>query len=170
MGQCAAAFYAFVPSSLNVNDYSAPPCHHRPLQIRTLLPGVASERTTPDCALQHETATTYDEILVGRLVVLTGGLLLNDGCATAACVVPSLKLHNQFRLACEASPTIAELAALDLAADALLQLRVTSAAVLLDSRAALQLLATDSCRHPVATCIARKLEAAQDLGCDFLLQ
>ncbi|XP_037290898.1 uncharacterized protein LOC119186339 [Rhipicephalus microplus] len=169
MGQCAAAFYALIPSSPDVNDYSAPPCHHRPLKIRTQLPGVASKRTTPVCALRHETAATFDE-LSGRLLVFTDGSVLNDGCAAAACVVPSLELHNQCRLACEASSTIAELAALDLAADALIQLRAPSAAVLSDSRAALQLLAQDARRPPVATRIARKLEAVQDLGCDLVLQ
>ncbi|XP_037276809.2 uncharacterized protein LOC119169911 [Rhipicephalus microplus] len=169
MGQCAAAFYALIPSSPDVNDYSAPPCHHRPLKIRTQLPGVASKRTTPVCALRHETAATFDE-LAGRLLVFTDGSVLNDGCAAAACVVPSLELHNQCRLACEASSTIAELAALDLAADALIQLRAPSAAVLSDSRAALQLLAQDARRPPVATRIARKLEAVQDLGCDLVLQ
>ncbi|XP_075740081.1 uncharacterized protein LOC142786333 [Rhipicephalus microplus] len=170
MGQCAAAFYALVPSSTDVNDYSAPPCHHRPLKIRTRLPGVASKRTTPVCALRHETAATFDELLARRLLVFTDGSVLNDGCATAACVVPSLELHNQCRLACEASSTIAELAALDLAADALIQLRVPSAAVLSDSRTALQLLAQDARRPPVATRIARKLEAVEDLGCDLVLQ
>ncbi|KAH8019823.1 hypothetical protein HPB51_022557 [Rhipicephalus microplus] len=57
---------------------------------------------------------------------------------------PSLELHNQCCLSCEASSTIAEFTVLDLAANALLQLRVPSAAVLLDSSAALQLLAQDS--------------------------
>ncbi|XP_075739590.1 uncharacterized protein LOC142790040 [Rhipicephalus microplus] len=170
MGQCAAAFYALVPSSPDVNDYSAPPCHHRPFKIRTRLPGVASKRTTPVCALRHETAATFHELLAGRLLVFTDGSVLNDGCAAVACVVPSLELHNQCRLACEASSAIAELAALDLAADALIQLRVTSAAVLSDSRAAPQLLAQDARKPPVATRIARKLEAVQDLECDLMLQ
>ncbi|KAH8033090.1 hypothetical protein HPB51_006400 [Rhipicephalus microplus] len=170
MGQCAAAFYALIPSSPDVSDYSAPHCHHRLLKLRTWLPGLASKRTTPVCALRHETATTFDELLAGRLLVFTNGSVLNDGCATAVCVVPSLELHNQCRPACEASSMIAELTALDLAAYALLQLRVPSAAVLSDLSAALQLLAQDCRRPPVATRITRKIDAVQDLGCDLLLQ
>ncbi|KAL1475673.1 hypothetical protein MTO96_037115 [Rhipicephalus appendiculatus] len=74
----------------------------------------------PACVLRQETAATLDDHLAGRLLLLTDGSVLKDGWAAAACVVPSLELHNQSRSVCEASSTAAELAALDLATDVLL--------------------------------------------------
>uniref|UniRef100_L7LYN9 Putative tick transposon n=1 Tax=Rhipicephalus pulchellus TaxID=72859 RepID=L7LYN9_RHIPC len=170
MGQCAAAFSALVPSTPDVNIHSAPPSRHRPLTICAHIPGVRSKRSTPVCALRQETAATLDDRLSGRLHLFTDGSVLRDGSAAAACVIPSLELHNQCRLVCEASSTIAELAALDLAADALLQLQVSSAAVITDSRPALQLLARGYRGPPLAKSIVRRLEAVQDLGCDLILQ
>ncbi|KAH8042315.1 hypothetical protein HPB51_021399 [Rhipicephalus microplus] len=170
MGQCAAAFNALVLSSRDVNGHSSPPCRHRPRKIRTRLRGLAGKRPTPECVLRHETAATFHGLLAGRLLVFTDGSGQNDGRATAACVLHSLELLSECRFACEVLSTIAELAVLDLAADALLGKRVPSAAVLSDSRAALQLLAQDSRRALVATRIVRKLEVAQDLGCDLVLQ
>ncbi|XP_075732591.1 uncharacterized protein LOC142775127 [Rhipicephalus microplus] len=162
MGQCATAFNALVPRSPDVNDYSTPPCRHHTLKIQTRLPGVASKRMTPECALWQETAGTFNDFLAGRLLVFSDGSVLNDGCATAARVVPSLKLHNQCRLACEASSTIAELQAFDLAAHDLLTL---------ESSVGVHSLGLTCCSPtPVAMRIAQKLEAAQDLGCDLVLQ
>ncbi|KAH8034352.1 hypothetical protein HPB51_023356 [Rhipicephalus microplus] len=48
--------------------------------------------------------------------------MFNDGRAAAACVVPSLKLHNQCCLAREALSTIAKVSVLDHAAGALFEL------------------------------------------------
>lgn len=129
-----------------------------------------SKRTTPACALWQETAATLDDRLAEHLRLFTDGSVLSDSSAAAACVVPSLELHNQCRVMCGVSSTIPEHATLDLAANALIELKVSSAAVLSNSRAALQLLARSFRGPPIATRIVRKLEAVQGLGCDLVLQ
>ncbi|KAH7987789.1 hypothetical protein HPB51_026533 [Rhipicephalus microplus] len=49
----------------------APPCWHRPVTIRTSIPGVRSERATPVSALRQETTATLEDQLAGRLRVFT---------------------------------------------------------------------------------------------------
>ncbi|KAH6940276.1 hypothetical protein HPB50_026472 [Hyalomma asiaticum] len=62
---------------------------------------------------------------------------LRHGSAAVPCVLPQLELQNQCRLPFEASSTVAELATLDPAAQALIEMRIYAAAFLTDSLAAL---------------------------------
>ncbi|KAH7932078.1 hypothetical protein HPB52_024890 [Rhipicephalus sanguineus] len=64
MGQCVAAYRALVTHSSDVNELGVPPYRHRPLTIRTNIPGVRSKRTTPASYRERGLATnSVDEFL-----------------------------------------------------------------------------------------------------------
>lgn len=124
MGWCATRFCALVPCILKVSYLGAPPCCYRPVMIRTSIRSVRSKSVIPECTLRQETAATLKDMLTGCLRVFTDGSVLVDGSAATACVVPSSEVHIQCRVVCEAFSKVAELAALNVAGDALLQLQV----------------------------------------------
>ncbi|XP_072145145.1 uncharacterized protein [Dermacentor andersoni] len=150
---------------------SWPPPHQRaPLHVRLDLPGVRSKHRTPLCAVQQEAAARIEDDLGGRTHLYADGSVLVDGSAAAACVAPDLGLSRQCRLSYRASSTTAELAGLHLAADILEESpHITSAAILCDSRAALQQLLLDERGPPLAQRLACRLHALQS-SCDLRLQ
>ncbi|XP_070395507.1 uncharacterized protein [Dermacentor albipictus] len=98
------------------------------------------------------------------------GSVLSDGSAAAACVAPALGISKQCRLYYRASSTTAELAGLHLAADILEESpHITSAAILCDSRSALQQLLLDEHAPPLAQRLAVRLHALQG-RCNLRLQ
>nr|XP_054920614.1 uncharacterized protein LOC129381625 [Dermacentor andersoni] len=93
------------------------------------------------------------------------------GSAAAACIAPSLGIENQCRLPCRASSTTAELVGIYLAADVLEQSpRITRAAILTDSRPALQQLLLEERAPLLAQRVACRLHALQQRGLDLRLQ
>ncbi|XP_065311909.2 uncharacterized protein [Dermacentor albipictus] len=150
---------------------SWPPPHQRaPLHVRLDLPGVRSKHRTPLCAVQQEAAAMIVDDLGGRTHLYADGSVLGDGSAAAACVAPDLGVSRQCRLSYRASSTTAELAGLHLAADILEESpHITSAAILCDSRAALQQLLLDERGPPLAQRLACRLHALQP-SCDLRLQ
>ncbi|KAH7985635.1 hypothetical protein HPB49_026336 [Dermacentor silvarum] len=116
------------------------PHRHRPPLIHTTIPGVRSKRNTPTCAILQEVAATFDERLFGRVKVFTDDSVLKKGSAAATCTIPELSTRKQCRIRGSCSSTLAELAALDLAADLVLEHLPPAVAILTDSRAALQTL------------------------------
>nr|XP_054921490.1 uncharacterized protein LOC129382122 [Dermacentor andersoni] len=150
---------------------SWPPPHQRaPLHVRLGLPGVRSKHRTPLCAVQQEAAARIEDDLGGRTHLYADGSVLVDGSAAAACVAPDLGISRQCRLSYRASSTTAELAGLHLAADILEESpHITSAAILCDSRAALQQLLLDERGPPLAQRLACRLHALQS-SCDLRLQ
>ncbi|XP_037560898.2 uncharacterized protein LOC119440022 [Dermacentor silvarum] len=111
-----------------------------------------------------------EEQLAGRVLVYTDGSVLRDGAASAACVAPELSAQFQCRVLCAVSSTHAELAAIDLAAELLLQLPVQRAAVLTDSRAALSILAGEDHGPTLARRLRCKLDGVCERGCDLVFQ
>ncbi|KAH8026289.1 hypothetical protein HPB51_019121 [Rhipicephalus microplus] len=105
------------------------------LRDESLLPDCSIAQT--QCVLQQETAAVIKQRLSGCLLIFTDGSVVADGAAAAACVIPALSLHGQYRLLFTASSTTAELTAIDLAADQLADLLPPTAAMLSDSRFAL---------------------------------
>ncbi|XP_077506793.1 uncharacterized protein LOC144116007 [Amblyomma americanum] len=124
-----------------------------------------SGRTKETAALLHEDCS-------GRVEINTDGSVLEGGAsAAAACVVPSLGIARQSCLTCSASSTTAEVAALHLAADLILETPDLSPAVILsDSRAALTTLRRAHHTLPMYANLDSKLRQARELGRDVLLQ
>ncbi|XP_070395457.1 uncharacterized protein [Dermacentor albipictus] len=148
-----------------------PPPHQRtPLHVCLDLPGVRSKHRTPLCAVQQEAAARIEDDLGGMTHLYADGSVLSDGSAAAACVAPALGITKQCRLYYRASSTTAELAGLHLAADILEESpHITSAAILCDSRSALQQLLLDERAPPLAQRVAVRLHALQG-RCNLRLQ
>nr|XP_050030530.1 uncharacterized protein LOC126526717 [Dermacentor andersoni] len=148
-----------------------PPPHQRtPLHVCLDLPGVRSKHRTPLCAVQQEAAARIEDDLGGRTHLYANGSVLSDGSAAAACVAPELGITKQCRLYYRASSTTAELAGLHLAADFLEESpHISSAAILCDSRSALQQLLLDERAPPLAQRLAVRLHALQG-RCNLRLQ
>ncbi|XP_075526569.1 uncharacterized protein LOC142558305 [Dermacentor variabilis] len=120
--------------------------------------------------MQQETAALIFEHLRDRLLVYTDGSVSSDGSAAAAFTAPDISASRQCRLRFPASSTVAELAAIDLAADLLLQqCAVSSAAILSDSRAALGMLKKDYAGLPFVQRVGSKLRHLVNQGCDLAL-
>ncbi|XP_070385219.1 uncharacterized protein [Dermacentor albipictus] len=169
MGQRATEFSALVASTPELLPVS--PHASALLDVNTTVPGVKSKRRTAVCAMQQETAALLHERLEGRLLVYTDGSVASDGSGAAACTAPDICATQQCRLRVVSSSTVAELAAIDLAADLLLQqCSVVSAAILSDSRAALCMLAKDYLGPPLVQRVGSKLRHLVSQGCDLALQ
>ncbi|XP_072145070.1 uncharacterized protein [Dermacentor andersoni] len=140
-----------------------PPPHQRtPLHVCLDLPGVRSKHRTPLCAVQQEAAARIEDDLAGMTHLYADGSAFSDGSAAAACVAPELGITKQCRLYYRASSTTAELAGLHLAADILEESpHITSAAILCDSRSALQQLLLDERAPPLAQRLAVRLHVLQ---------
>ncbi|XP_070384873.1 uncharacterized protein [Dermacentor albipictus] len=118
-----------------------------------------------------EAAARIQDDLAGRAHLYTDGSVLEDGSAAAACFAPSLALESQCRLPCRANSTIAELVGVHLAADALEQSpHIARAAILTDSRPALQQLLLEERAPLLAQRVACRLHALQQRGLDLRLQ
>ncbi|XP_075732420.1 uncharacterized protein LOC119185098 [Rhipicephalus microplus] len=143
---------------------ASPPPHHQPPEVHLCLEG-ATKRRTPAAALQQAASCKLQERLEGRLRVFTDGSVMPDGTAAAACVIPSRANSRQCRLPFPASSTAAELAGLHLAEDLLAEdIPLEPAAVLCDSKAALQTLA-NSRRAGLTACLLRaKVRTLTDTG------
>ncbi|XP_070379304.1 uncharacterized protein [Dermacentor albipictus] len=171
MGQRATEFSALVASTPQLLPLPVSPHAFAQLDVNTTVPDVKSKRQTAVCAMQQETAALLHERLGGRLLVYTDGSVASDGSGAAACTAQDICATRQCRLRVVWSSTVAELAAIDLAADLLLQQRsVFSAAILSDSRAALCMLAKDYLGPPLVQRIGSKLRHLVSQGCDLALQ
>ncbi|KAL1427901.1 hypothetical protein MTO96_003059 [Rhipicephalus appendiculatus] len=83
---------------------------------------------------------------------------------------PSLGVSRKCRLRCIASSTVAEMAAINLAADLIEEFpAIHQAAILTDSRAALAALEKGETRSPLGKRLYRKHQALQTTGCDIIL-
>ncbi|XP_037564908.1 uncharacterized protein LOC119444609 [Dermacentor silvarum] len=170
MGRRVVEFASLVGAGPSCAWLPPPPHRRRRLDIRITVPGVRGKRNTAACALRQETAAVIEEQLAGRVLVYTDGSVLRDGAASAACVAPELSAQFQCRVLCAVSSTHAELAAIDLAAELLLQLPVQRAAVLTDSRAALSILAGEDHGPTLARRLRCKLDGVCERGCDLVFQ
>ncbi|XP_050028306.1 uncharacterized protein [Dermacentor andersoni] len=154
--------------------HSSPPCrtyYSSLLDVNIAVPEVASKRRTAVCAMRQETASLLHERLAGRLLVYTDDSATPDGPGAAACTAPDISKTRQCRLRFAASSTVAELAAIDLAADILLEHpNIVSAAILTDSRAALCMLARDYAGVPLVVRVGCKLRHIVNQGCVLALQ
>ncbi|XP_070384815.1 uncharacterized protein [Dermacentor albipictus] len=161
--------------SLVVDPPPVPPTwpqpHQRtPLHVCLDLPGVGSEHRMPLCAVQQEAAARIEADLGGMTHLYADDSVLSDGSAAAACVPPEFGITKQCWLYYRASSTTAELAGLHLAADILEESpHITSAAILCDSRSALQQLLLDERAPPLAQRLAVRLHALQG-RCNLRLQ
>ncbi|KAH7956766.1 hypothetical protein HPB52_012551 [Rhipicephalus sanguineus] len=117
MGRRVSELRTIVPDTPPHRWPVTPPHHHAPLDVHMHIPGIKAKARTPIAAMQQECATLVSDQLCGRLLVYADGSVLPDGSAAAACVAPSLGETRRCRLPCIASSTVAELAAIDLAAD-----------------------------------------------------
>ncbi|XP_077512224.1 uncharacterized protein LOC144123228 [Amblyomma americanum] len=142
------------------------------LSIETAILGVRSEKNTPPCALQQETAALLHEEYSGRVEIYTDGSVLDAGASVAAaCAIPSLGITRQCRLPFSASSTTAEVAALHLAADHILETPDLSPAVVLsDSRAALATLQRADHTLPMYASLESKLRRVRNMCRDVSLQ
>ncbi|KAH7971849.1 hypothetical protein HPB52_003472 [Rhipicephalus sanguineus] len=163
----ALEYAALVPEMPHCDWLPIPPHRDRGLAISTIVPGVRCKKRTPQCALQ-ETAAVIDEHLSGRVLVYTDGSVTAEGSAAAACVAPTLEVTGKCRLPFAASSTTAELAALDLADDILVEFLPPAAAVLCDSRAGLLALARGERGALIAQRLFRKFTVIQNSGCDLV--
>nr|XP_050025126.1 uncharacterized protein LOC126519879 [Dermacentor andersoni] len=121
--------------------------------------------------MREQTASLLHERLAGRLLVYTDGSVTPDGSGAAYCTAPDISETCQCRLRFDVSSTVAELAAIDLAADLLLEhTNVVSAAILTDSHAALCMLARDYAGVPLVVRVGCKMRHIVNQGCDLVLQ
>ncbi|XP_050051976.1 uncharacterized protein [Dermacentor andersoni] len=119
----------------------------------------------------QETASLPHERLAGRQLVYSDGSVTLDGSGAAACTAPGISETRQCRRRFAVSSTVAELAAIDLAANLLLEHpNIVSAAILTDSRAALCMLARDYAGVPLVVRVGCKLRHIVNQGCDLALQ
>ncbi|XP_075750746.1 uncharacterized protein LOC142817582 [Rhipicephalus microplus] len=88
----------------------------------------------------------------------------------AASVIPALRDERKCRLPLPATSTTAELAALNLAADQLVELLPSSAVIFCDSRAALLTLARGENGSSIAQRLTRKFTVIVRSGCDVSFQ
>nr|XP_037288241.1 uncharacterized protein LOC119181158 [Rhipicephalus microplus] len=162
MGGLCLLYHQMVPD-LPV-PVTFPPPHHQPPEVHLCLEG-ATKRRTPAAALQQAASCKLQEQLVGRLQVFTEGSVMPDVNAAAACVIPSRANSRQCRLPFPASSTAVELAGLHLAVDLLAEdIPLEPAAVLCDSKAALQTLANSSRAGVTACLLTAKVQALTDAG------
>lgn len=173
MGKRAHELLTIVHDAPDFGWTATPPHRHTPLAISKTLPGVRTKARTPLAAMRQECTELVSDQLSGRLVVYVDGSVLDDGSAAAACVVPTVGEVRKCRLPTIASSQVAELAAINLAADFLSELQtvqtVNAAAILCDSRAALAALSHEAEGSPLVQRIARKLHAIQLCGCDLTI-
>nr|XP_037284109.1 uncharacterized protein LOC119176867 [Rhipicephalus microplus] len=162
MGGLCLLYHQMVPNP--PVPVASPPPHHQPPEVHLCLEG-ATKRRTHAAALQQAASGKLQEQLEGRLQVFTDGSVMPDGTAAAACVIPSRANNRHCRLPFPASSMAAELAGLHLAVDLLAEdIHLEPAAVLCDSKAALQTLA-NSRRAGLTACLLRaKVRALTDAG------
>ncbi|KAH8009239.1 hypothetical protein HPB51_013428 [Rhipicephalus microplus] len=168
MGRRALGYAALVPHPPSCGLILIPPHQDRGLEIKTTIPGVRSKKHTPQSDLHQETVATTEERLAGRVLLYTDGSVTADGSAAATCFAPSLGLREKFRLPISASCNASELAAVDLAANQLVDFLPQSTAVVCDSRAALLTLARGERGGPVAQRLVRKFAVIVRNGCNVL--
>nr|XP_037289671.1 uncharacterized protein LOC119183742 [Rhipicephalus microplus] len=162
MGGLCLLYHQMVPDP--PVPVASPPPHHQPPEVHLCLEG-ATKRRTPAAALQQAASCKLQEQLEERLQVFTDGSVMPDGTAAAACVIPSRANSRQCRLPFAASSTAAELAGLHLAVDLLAEdIPLEPAAVLCDSKAALQTLANSRPAGLTACLLAAKVRAITDAG------
>ncbi|KAL3217362.1 hypothetical protein MRX96_032481 [Rhipicephalus microplus] len=107
--------------------------------------------------------------LAGRTQVFTGGSVLRNGSAAAACIAPQLGMERQCCLRYCASSTEAELVRLLLAAELLRKSpAVKSAATFCDAKRALSQLTREERGPLLAQRAARSLLALQECLCSTL--
>lgn len=149
-----------------------PPHEICPPRIYQGLPGVKSKRNTPVCALQQEAASKIHTDFRHRTLIFTdGSVRQQEKSAAAACVIPDLDTSKLCRLHFPSSSQTAEIAALNLAATLLLESpEIKNAAILTDSRAALQALAKPSKGPRLLQVCARNFQRLAESGCDTVLQ
>ncbi|KAL3244157.1 hypothetical protein MRX96_019422 [Rhipicephalus microplus] len=170
MGQRASELLTVVPDMQYPSWLAIPPYRHTPLVITKTIGGIKAKARTPLAAIQQECSALLHEQLNGRLLVYVDGSVLRDGSAAAACVVPSVGAVLKCRLPSLASSTVAELAAINLAADFLSERApMSAAAIICDSRAALAAISREEDGSLLAQRVARKLHAVQQTGCDLSL-
>ncbi|XP_037288244.1 uncharacterized protein LOC119181160 [Rhipicephalus microplus] len=162
MGGLCLLYHQMVPDP--PVPVTSPPPHHQPPEVYLCLEG-ATKRRTPAVALQQAASCKLQEQLEGRLHVFMDGSVMPDGNASGACVIPSRANSRQCGLPFPASSTAVELAGLHLAVDLLAEdIPLEPAAVLCDSKAALQTLA-NSRRAGLTTCLlTAKVRALHDAG------
>ncbi|XP_070387396.1 uncharacterized protein [Dermacentor albipictus] len=170
MGQRATEFSTRIASLPQLLPLPPSPYASPLLDANITVPGVKSKRQKALCAMQQETAALILEHLRDRLLVYTDGSVSSDGSAAAACTAPDISASRQCRLRFPASSTVAQLAAIDLAADLLQQCGVSSAAILSDLRAALCILRKDCAGLPLLQRVGSKLRHLVNQGCDLALQ
>ncbi|XP_070389348.1 uncharacterized protein [Dermacentor albipictus] len=168
MGKRATEFSKLIGSS---PQFVSLPYYSSLLDVNIAVPGVASKRRTAVCAMRQETTSLLHERLAGRLLIYTDGSVTPDGSGAAACTAPDISETRQCRLRFAASSTVAEIAAIYLAADLLLEHpNIVSAAIFIDSREALCMLARDYARVPLVLRVGCKLQHIVNQGCDLVLQ
>nr|XP_037270233.1 uncharacterized protein LOC119161824 [Rhipicephalus microplus] len=162
MGGLCLLYHQMVPDP--PVPVASPPPHHQPPEVHLCLEG-ATKRRTPVAALQQVASCKLQEQLEGRLQVFTDGSVMTDGTAAAACVIPFRANSRQCRLPFPASSTAAELAGLHLAVDLLAEdIPLEPAAVLCDSKAAVQTLANSRRAGLTACLLTAKVRALTDAG------
>lgn len=170
LGQRVREYMSIVPDTPYRSWPAIPSYRHTPLVIHKTLAGIKAKARTPLAAMQQECSALLHDQLAGRLLVYVDGSVLPDGSAAAACVAPSVGAVRKCRLPCLASSTAAELAAINLAADFLLeQSSISAAAIICDSRAALAAISREEDGSLLAQRVARQLHAVKQCGCDLSL-
>ncbi|KAL3251166.1 hypothetical protein MRX96_017772 [Rhipicephalus microplus] len=140
-------------------SWLAIPTYRRiPLVTTKTICGIEAQVRSLLAAKQQECSTLRHEQLIGRLLVYANGSVLRDGSAAATCVVPSVCAVPKCRLPSLASSTVAELAAINLAADFLSERApMSAAAIICDSRMALAAISHEEDGSLLAQKVARKL-------------
>nr|XP_037270260.1 uncharacterized protein LOC119161854 [Rhipicephalus microplus] len=170
MGRSALEYASLISGTPFAGLLPIPPHWDSRLPISTRVPGVRSKGNTPRAALLQETCALIEQGYSGHLHVYTDGSVKGDGSAAAASVIPALRDERKCRLPLPATSTTAELAALNLAADQLVEFLPSSAVIFCDSRAALLTLARGENGSSIAQRLTRKFTVIVRSGCDVSFQ
>ncbi|KAL3195186.1 hypothetical protein MRX96_001860 [Rhipicephalus microplus] len=139
--------------------------------ITKTIGGIKAKARTPQAVMRQECSAILHEQLHGRLLVYVDGLVLRDGSAAAARVVPSVGAVLKCRLPSLTSSTVAELAATNSAANFLSdQAPMSAAAIICDTQVALAAILREEDGSLLAQKVARKLHPVQQTGCDLSLR
>ncbi|KAG0415573.1 hypothetical protein HPB47_007189 [Ixodes persulcatus] len=157
-----------------LDDDPPPPPPHATvsLNISEEIPQLRSKKLVSDVVSRNLAEEHVDSFFDGWIKVFTDGSVCHQKkSSTAAVIIPELAIIKSGRLNFHTSSTIEELKALELALDTLHDLQSPErAALLTDSRAALQILSNLEDAPPIARIIASKVESLEKKGWTIAFQ
>ncbi|KAG0430724.1 hypothetical protein HPB47_022425 [Ixodes persulcatus] len=164
----------FKESVGTLDDDPPPPPPHTTvsLNISQEIPQLRSKKLVSDVVSRKLAEEHVDSFFDGWIKVFTNGSVCHQQkTSTAAVIIPELAIIKSGRLNFHTSSTITELKALELALDTLHDLQSPErAALLTDSRAALQILSNLEDAPPIARIIASKVESLERKGWTIAFQ